>query len=115
MTFCDIKDKVWTKEECQSVLFLDKIWWVDTKKSYAKLCTLIRNEYLTILKVLAWENIYEKVTGDLHSEQQLVGTPSCFRQYGAISSNSLQVTLGKRRRNFLIQTSLKYHSAYFVL
>ena len=115
MTFCDIKEKVWTKEKCQSVLFLDNIWWADTKKSHAKLCTLIRNEYLTIIKVLAWENIYEKITGDLHSEQQLVGTPGCFRQYGAISSNSLQVTLGKRRRSFFIQTSLKYRSAYFLL
>ena len=60
------------------------------KKSHAKLCTLIRNEYLTIMKELGWENIWERVTGDLHSEQQLVGTPSCFRPYGAISSNSLQ-------------------------
>ena len=114
MTFCDIKEKVWTQGECQSVLFLNKLWWVDTKKSHAKLCTLVRNDHMTIMKVLAWEHI-KKVTGDLHSEQQLVGTPSCFRQYGAISRNSLQVTLGKRRRSFFIQTSLKYHSAYILL
>ena len=43
MIFCDVEEKVWTKRECQSVLFLGRLWWVDTKKSHAKLCTLIRN------------------------------------------------------------------------
>ena len=71
MIVSDIKE-VWTKGEGQSVLFLGKLSWVDTKKSHAKLCTLIRNENLTILKVLGWENIWDRVTGDLHSKQQLV-------------------------------------------
>ena len=69
------------------------------KKSHAKLCTLIRNEYLTIMKELGCENLWERVTGDLHSEQQLVGTPSCFQQYGAISSNSLQGPIPERIRS----------------
>ena len=53
--------------------------------------------------------------GAFHSQQQLAERPSCFLQYGAITSSSLQIALKKREHHFFIQTSFEYHSTYFLL
>ena len=43
--------------------------------------------------------------GAFHSQQQLAGRPSCFWQYRAVISSSLQIALKKRRHHFFIQNS----------
>ena len=57
----------------------------------------------------------DAVSGAFHSQQQLAERPSCFRQYGAIVTSSLQIALKKRRHHLFIQTSFEYHSTYFLL
>ena len=43
--------------------------------------------------------------GAFHSQQQLAERPSCFWQYRAIISSSLQIALKKRRHHYYIQSS----------
>ena len=62
-------------------------------------------EASALLELAATDN-KDAVPGAFHSQQQLVERPSCFRQYGAIFSSSLQIVLKKRRHHFFIQTSL---------